>query len=74
MNFGKYHQDVMDNSRVVVPRSTVDNGALLCDVYFKSKNNRLDFAGKTKIPSSLFTGTKYDPGMPDRIGFVLSNG
>lgn len=71
MNIGKYHQDMMDPTRMVVPVSS--NGkTLTCQVYFRGKGGRLDFAGKTEISINLFTGTKFDPNMPERIGFVLA--
>lgn len=70
MNYGKPHQDMMDASRVVVPRSS-DGKNLSCAVYFRSKNGRLDFSGMTELSINLFTGTKMDPRMPERLGFML---
>lgn len=67
---GKYHQDTMDSTRLVIPVSSNKN-IVRCRVFFRGKGDRLDFAGLTEISLNLFTGTKYDPGMPERIGFVL---
>jgi hypothetical protein len=69
---GKYYQDVMDPTRFVVPVSNNKN-MVRCRVFFRDKSGRLDFAGLTDISGNLFTGTKYDPGMPERIGFVLAD-
>jgi len=65
----KYHQDVLDYSRVLVPIAIQDK-TVRCRVYFRGKNERLDFAGTTDLSVNLFTGTKFDPGMPERVGFV----
>ena len=71
MNINKYHADVMDETRFVMPKSS--NGKeLICSVFFRSKSGRLDYSGTVTLPISLFAGTKMDPGMPDRVGFVLT--
>ena len=67
----KYHQDMMDPTRMVVPIAN-NNKTVTCRVYFRGKSGRLDFAGITNISINLFTGTKFDVGMPERIGFVLA--
>ena len=69
---GKFHQDVMDPTRLVVPVSNNKN-MVRCRVFFRGQGERLDFAGFTEVSINLFTGTKYDPGMPERIGFVLTS-
>ena len=69
MNYGKPYRDVMDDSRILVPRSA--NGAeVSCSVYFRGKENKFDYFGMTNVSVNLFTGTKYDPHMPERIGFM----
>ncbi len=70
MNFGKPYNDSMDPSRVVVPESS--NGKTVrCQVFYRAKNGRLDLSGTAEIPVNLFSGSKFDPSMPERIGFVM---
>lgn len=71
MNIGKRYQDMMDSTRIVVPTS-VSGKSVSCRVYFRN-GDRFDFCGKTDISVNLFTGTKFDPHMAERIGFMLIN-
>jgi hypothetical protein len=67
---GKYHTDAMDPTRFVIP---IENrGAnMLCRVFFRGKNDRLDYAGLAEMPTTLFTGSRVSPQLPDLIGFSL---
>lgn len=61
----------MDPTRTVVPLHYSSDGKNVCVAVYFRQGQHMNFSGKTEIPISLFTGTKYDTTLPERIGFVL---